>query len=154
LYIQTAINLWIWKNKLHEHRFVSLANTTRLLLSSTAAGCRRRHTRANAAANRERQVSSHKFEQPIGEETYTVTRDGDSLVVSSTFEFTDRGTKVPLSAELRAAQDLTPENFKNQSSVSRFSTIDSSVEIKGKSATIRENKGHKAADRAGSLLHY
>ena len=82
----------------------------------------------------------HKFEQPIGEETYTVTRDGDSLVVSSTFEFTDRGTKVPLSAELRAAQDLTPETFKIKGRVSRFSTINSSVEIKGKSATIREDK--------------
>src|SRR6266851_1603142 len=82
----------------------------------------------------------HKFEQPIGEETYTVTRDGDSLVVSSSFEFTDRGTKVPLSAELRAAQDLTPETFKIKGRVSRFSTIDSSVEIKGKSATIREDK--------------
>src|SRR5947209_8230475 len=34
----------------------------------------------------------------------------------------------------------TPQPFKIKGSVSRFSTIDSSVEIKGKSATIREDK--------------
>jgi len=82
----------------------------------------------------------HKFEQPIGEETYTITRDGEALEVKSTFEFTDRGTKVPLSAQLRAAQDLTPEKFNIKGSVSRFSTIDSDVEIKANTATIREDK--------------
>ena len=82
----------------------------------------------------------HKFEQPIGEETYNITRDGDSLVVKSTFEFTDRGSKVPLTAELRTAQDLTPESFVIKGKVSRFSTIDSSIEIKARSATIRQDK--------------
>jgi imidazolonepropionase-like amidohydrolase len=82
----------------------------------------------------------HKFEQPIGEETYTIKRDGDSLVVTSTFQFTDRGTRVPLTAELRTRADLTPASFNIKGSVSRFSTIDSSVEIKAGSATIREDK--------------
>src|ERR1044071_1081251 len=53
----------------------------------------------------------HKFEQAIGTESYTVAREGDSLVVRSTFEFTDRGTKVPLTATLRARQDLTPQSL-------------------------------------------
>lgn len=82
----------------------------------------------------------HKFEQPIGEETYTIARSGDSLVVKSTFEFTDRGRKVPLSAELRTAADLTPQSFSIKGSVSRFSTIDSSVEINAGSASIRVDK--------------
>jgi imidazolonepropionase-like amidohydrolase len=82
----------------------------------------------------------HKFEQPIGEETYSVTREGDSLVVKSAFQFTDRGTSVPLTAELHTAQDLTPQSFRIKGSVSRFSTIDTSVEIKADSATIREGK--------------
>jgi len=87
----------------------------------------------------------HKFEQPIGEETYTITRVGDSLVINSNFEFTDRGRKVPLSATLKTRQDLTPESFNIKGSVSRFSTIDSSVEINGNSATIREDKNtHQA----------
>src|SRR5882724_8376636 len=87
----------------------------------------------------------HKFEQPIGEETYTITREGDSLVVNSQFEFTDRGSKVPLSATLKTRQDLTPESFSIKGNVSRFSTIDSVIEIKGNSATIRENKDTRQA---------
>src|SRR5258705_8359136 len=82
----------------------------------------------------------HKFEQAIGEETYTITRDGDSLVVKSTFEFTDRGSRVPLTAELRTGPDLTPQTFNIKGKVSRFSTIDSAIEIKAKNASIREDK--------------
>ena len=43
----------------------------------------------------------HKFEQPIGEETYQIVRDGDSLAVKMEFKFTDRGTPVPLSSTFR-----------------------------------------------------
>lgn len=90
----------------------------------------------------------HKFEQPIGEESYTVTRDGDSLVVSSNFEFTDRGRRVPLTATLRTRQDLTPQSFNIKGSVSRFSTIDSSVEVGEKSATVREETATRQANLA------
>ena len=96
----------------------------------------------------------HKFEQPIGEETYTITRDGDSLVVRSTFEFTDRGRRVPLTAELRTRQDLTPESFNIKGSVSRFSTIDSSVEIKGQDRDDSRRQRHAPSRRARALLHY
>jgi imidazolonepropionase-like amidohydrolase len=82
----------------------------------------------------------HKFEQPIGVESYTIARAGDSLVVRSTFEFTDRGTKVPLSATLRARQDLTPQSFEIKGKVSRFSTIDTSVEVNGATASVRKDK--------------
>ncbi len=82
----------------------------------------------------------HKFEQPIGEETYTITREGDSLLVNSSFEFTDRGRKVPLTATLKTRQDLTPENFDIKGKVSRFSTIDTSVVVSGNATTIREDK--------------
>jgi imidazolonepropionase-like amidohydrolase len=82
----------------------------------------------------------HKFEKAIGEETYAIKRDGDSLVVSMDFKFTDRGTPVPLTAELRTKQDLTPESFSIKGSVSRFATIDSSVAITGKTATVRVDK--------------
>lgn len=87
----------------------------------------------------------HKFEQPIGEETYTIRREGDGIVVTSSFEFTDRGTNVPLSAELRASQDLTPTSFTIKGNVSRFSTIDSSIDIKGNNAIIREDKVSRVA---------
>jgi imidazolonepropionase-like amidohydrolase len=87
----------------------------------------------------------HKFEQPIGEESYTITRDGDSLVVASSFQFTDRGRRVPLSAELRTRADLTPISFNIKGRVSRFSNIDSSVEIKAGGATVREDKETRQA---------
>src|SRR6266581_5615931 len=87
----------------------------------------------------------HKFEQLIGEENYTIKRDGDSLVVTSTFQFTDRGRRVPLASELRTRPDLTPASFNIKGNVSRFSTIDSSVEIKDRSATVREDKATRQA---------
>jgi imidazolonepropionase-like amidohydrolase len=87
----------------------------------------------------------HKIEQAIGEETYTVTKDGDALLVKVDFAFTDRGRRVPLTATLKAHQDLTPESFNIKGSVSRFSTIDSTVDINGTSATIREDKNTRQA---------
>jgi imidazolonepropionase-like amidohydrolase len=69
----------------------------------------------------------YKFEQPIGEETYTVLESGGALELQSTFEFTDRGTKVPLKATLRAAPDYTPRSFTISGSTSRLSKIDTSV---------------------------
>jgi hypothetical protein len=43
----------------------------------------------------------HKFEQAIGEEKYTITRAANEVTLDSAFEFTDRGTRVPLTAKLR-----------------------------------------------------
>lgn len=82
----------------------------------------------------------HKFEQPIGEETYTITRDANTLTLKSDFEFTDRGSKVPLAATLRAAADYTPQSFVIKGSTSRVSTIDTVVEIDGANAAIRQGK--------------
>lgn len=87
----------------------------------------------------------HKFEQPIGEETYEVTREGDSLVVKSHFKFTDRGSPVPLETTLRTRQDLTPESFEIKGKTARGSTIDTSVEIKNGGAVIREGKETRQA---------
>ena len=71
----------------------------------------------------------HKFEQPIGEETYKIERDGDSLAVKIDFKFTDRGTDVPLAVSFRCAQDLTPETFEIRGKTSRLSDIDETVEV-------------------------
>jgi imidazolonepropionase-like amidohydrolase len=88
----------------------------------------------------------HKFEQPIGEETYTLTHEADTLTLNSGFEFADRGTKVPLTAILRAAADYTPQSFVIKGNTSRISGIDSDVEINGATATIRQgNDTHAIA---------
>ncbi len=82
----------------------------------------------------------HKFEQAIGEETYTISRSGDGLELSTDFQFTDRGQTVPLKASMKAAADYTPRSFEIQGSTSRSSTIDSTVSVSGGNAQIREGK--------------
>jgi imidazolonepropionase-like amidohydrolase len=71
----------------------------------------------------------HKFEQPIGEETYEISKDGDSLTVKMDFKFTDRGSAVPLSATFKGRQDLAPENFEIKGQTARSVAIDESVEV-------------------------
>jgi imidazolonepropionase-like amidohydrolase len=66
----------------------------------------------------------YKFEQPIGEETYTIRREAGSLVLTDTFLFTDRGTPVPLDTVFRAAPDLTPRSFESHGKSSRSSNVD------------------------------
>src|SRR5215471_11145174 len=87
----------------------------------------------------------HKFEQPIGEESYQVSRDGDSLLIQTNFEFTDRGSKVPLTATLRARQDLTPISYDIKGKTARDVEIDTSVAIDGPNAAVREGKQSRKA---------
>ncbi|MEP6924761.1 MAG: amidohydrolase, partial [Pyrinomonadaceae bacterium] len=107
-------------------------------------------TQAQTATNVKATLESgkfrlHKFEQEIGEETYEITRDGDSLVIKSNFKFTDRGSAVPLATTLRTKQNLTPESFEIKGSTARGSTIDTSIQIAGNAATIREGKETRQA---------
>jgi len=95
---------------------------------------------ASSPANETGKFTLHKFEQPIGEETYTIAHDGGSLTLKTDFAFTDRGTKVPLSATLKAADDYTPQSFIIKGNTSRMSDIDSDVELNGSNATIRQGK--------------
>ncbi|MDT7540653.1 MAG: hypothetical protein QOE33_557 [Acidobacteriota bacterium] len=110
-----------------------------LFLLSLAAPRVRTQTTSNAVIESGK-FRLHKFEQPIGEESYEIRREGDSLVVASNFLFTDRTRKVPLAATLRTRQDLTPESYEIKGSVSRFSTIDTAVEVKGTQASVRVDK--------------
>jgi imidazolonepropionase-like amidohydrolase len=71
----------------------------------------------------------HKFEQPIGEETYQIRRDGASLAVAVDFKFTDRSTAVPLTATFRGAPDFTPQFFEIKGKTSRQSEIDQAIEV-------------------------
>ena len=69
----------------------------------------------------------HKFEQRIGKETYTIARSDKEVVLGANFNFTDRGTSVPLTATLVMAPDLTPRDFQIKGKISRFSSIEGSV---------------------------
>ncbi|MGA2905801.1 MAG: amidohydrolase, partial [Candidatus Korobacteraceae bacterium] len=87
----------------------------------------------------------HKFEQPIGEETYTITSEGNTLSLKSDFKFTDRGTPVPLTATLRTSDSYVPQSFVIKGQTSRSSTIDTDVTISNGNATIRQGKDTRTA---------
>ncbi len=89
----------------------------------------------------------HKFEQPIGEETYTITRQGDSLAVKIDFKFTDRGSAVPLAASFRAASDLTPQAFEIRGKVARQVSIDQAVNIEGGKIHFRSREKQSDSDQ-------
>jgi imidazolonepropionase-like amidohydrolase len=80
----------------------------------------------------------HKFEQPIGEETYRLDHGPDSLLVEMDFKFTDRGSPVPLTATFHSASDLTPDSFEIKGKNSRLSTIDQAVEVQAEKVRLRD----------------
>ena len=95
----------------------------------------------------------HKFEQPIGQETYTIEQRDHSLLVSSNFKFTDRSTDVPLTATLKLADDLAPTAFEIKGKNSRLTTIDDAVAIEGDTVHVREGKAtHDVARPAQYFL--
>jgi imidazolonepropionase-like amidohydrolase len=94
----------------------------------------------SAAPVEEGKFILHKFEQPIGEETFKVFADGDSLAVKIDFKFTDRGSAVPLSATFRSAKDWTPLAFEIKGKNSRLSTIDEAVEVGAAGVRVRDRE--------------
>ena len=80
----------------------------------------------------------HKMEQPIGEETYQITRDGDSLNVKIDFKFTDRSSPVPLTASFRSTTDLAPVAFEIKGKNSRETDIDEAVEVQSEKIRLRD----------------
>jgi imidazolonepropionase-like amidohydrolase len=82
----------------------------------------------------------HKFEQPIGEETFDTTREAQSLVTKVSFKFVDRGTDVPLTATFRSADDLTPQAFEIKGKSARPTQIDEAVEIQGDKIRVRDRE--------------
>jgi imidazolonepropionase-like amidohydrolase len=111
-----------------------------LLVFPAASQQNEQTTQPNPVPVEQGTFTLHKFEQPIGEETYQITRDGDSLSVKMDFKFTDRGTGVPLSATFRGAQDFTPEAFEIKGSTSRDSVIDEAVEVQPGKVRIRNHE--------------
>jgi imidazolonepropionase-like amidohydrolase len=82
----------------------------------------------------------HKFEQPIGEETFDTTRDAQSLVTKVSFKFVDRGSAVPLTVTFRSADDLTPQAFEIKGKSARPTQIDEAVEIQGDKIRVRDRE--------------
>src|SRR5215467_7918699 len=101
-----------------------------LILITLASFCAfSQQTAGNGTLLEQGKFTLHKFEQPIGEETYEVRRDGDSIAAKIDFKFTDRGSAVPLSTNFRGAQDLTPQAFEIKGRTARPVSIDEALTI-------------------------
>jgi imidazolonepropionase-like amidohydrolase len=104
----------------------------------SATDARPQSTPANPASLEQGKFILHKFEQPIGEETYQITREGDSLSAKIDFQFTDRSSPVPLTATFRSANDLTPRAFEIKGKNSRSTDIDEAVEVQSEKIRLRD----------------
>jgi imidazolonepropionase-like amidohydrolase len=81
----------------------------------------------------------HKFEQHIGKETYKVYNYRDSKKYVVDFKFVDRGSPVPLTANIKVNSAGDPLELVIKGSTSRFSTVNDSIHIKGNAAFVRVN---------------
>ena len=90
---------------------------------------RQSQTADTSAVVEQGKFTLHKFEQAIGQETYEIRREGDSLTVKVDFKFTDRGSAVPLTTTFRGAADLTPQAFEIKGQTARSVSIDEAVTL-------------------------
>ena len=85
----------------------------------------------------------HFIRLPVGEETYELnTGETGSLVLHSSFEYTERGSKVALAATLRMKPDLTPITFESKGKSYRPFFVDAAVFLNpdGHTAMVREGQ--------------
>jgi imidazolonepropionase-like amidohydrolase len=94
---------------------------------------------ASAFAQSETEWLLHKMERRIGEERLRVV-GGKEPVLRSSFVFSDRGTRVPLAAELALGADGLPRRLKLWGQTSRISEIDLDITVTGGRAVIRDGK--------------
>lgn len=64
---------------------------------------------------------------PIGTETSTIAADGDHSVLTSHFEYHDRGTPIVLDTTLAFAKDFTPLSFESHGKSYRYFSVNDSV---------------------------
>jgi len=79
----------------------------------------------------------HKFEQHIGKETFHITKTDKNIIYTVDFKFVDRGSPVPLKAELKLTSGLEPLGLNIKGRTSRSSTINDTIKIVGNEANIK-----------------
>jgi imidazolonepropionase-like amidohydrolase len=107
-----------------------------ILLTATLAG-------SLLAADEHGTLILHFLQLPVGEETYQVAAEPDgSLVLHAVFEYTERGSRVPLTATLRMKPDFTPLQFETKGKSYRPFSVDAAVLVNpdGRTAAVREGE--------------
>jgi len=94
----------------------------------------------------------HKFEQPIGNESYSIRKIGDELQLSDSFLFNDRGQDVPLTAFVRLGNDLTPRSMEIHGNMARGTPIDDAVLVEKDQILSRMNAEWKKFHRPGEFF--
>ena len=94
----------------------------------------------------------HKFEQPIGEEKYSVQQAGDELQLSVTFHFNDRGQDVPLDAYVRIGRDFVPRSMEIHGNVARGTPIDDTVLVEQRRILMRNRNEWHASERPSEFF--
>jgi len=79
----------------------------------------------------------HKFQQHIGQETYQISRSANVITYNIDFKFVDRGSPVPLKAELAVTPNLEPVQLSIKGNVARSVSINDSISIVNGEATIK-----------------
>lgn len=85
----------------------------------------------------------HKFQQPIGKETFSILRRGGLSELHSDFKFNDRGSNVQLQTILALDKAGAPVEFKIKGKTSRSSRIDAEVQVIDDAVAIRMNEDVK-----------
>jgi imidazolonepropionase-like amidohydrolase len=94
----------------------------------------------------------HKIGNPIGRETWSIRTGPDGArTLTSHFEFKDRGTPVPLDAELDYGADGRPHRFVLHGRTSRSSGVDLEVKLTGDSARVRTDSLTSTVPRDGGF---
>ena len=79
----------------------------------------------------------HKFAQHIGQEKYTVSKNGGLVTYTIDFKFVDRGSPVPLRSQIQLTAEFEPVAFTINGKTSRMSTVNDSVAIHQNKAYIK-----------------
>lgn len=105
-----------------------------------------------SAADERGTLILHFLQLPVGQETYDVTTQPDgSLLLRANFEYTERGSHVPLAATLRMKPDLTPLAFEAKGKSYRPFSVDAAftAHADGAGATVSENGKSREAPLRG-----
>src|SRR6185503_5639160 len=74
-------------------------------------------------------IRIHLLGHAIGSERYLTRSDGDALVLTDTFAFTDRGGRVQLVSELRYGRSFEPLHLRSVGRTYRFVNVDADMDV-------------------------
>jgi imidazolonepropionase-like amidohydrolase len=95
------------------------------------------------------------LEHRVGEERYSTEARGDTNVLTSHFEYIDRGTKIALDTTLTyASRDFTPLSFESHGKSYRYFSVDTSVPNPARTANTFTLDGMAPLSAQAVLIQY